>query len=128
VVAVESLKDQGALFSLVDPGDLAEEPGLDQGGAELGTQGLPNWVGFGHRRLAKFWTWLQADGEGFDPTAISQGNQGCGKEGEAKAEAFFAILSSDLAEIVAGWDKLPNAVRAGIVAMVRSATLHRQPS
>jgi hypothetical protein len=37
-------------------------------------------------------------------------------------------LSGELAEVVAAWPKLPEAVRAGIVAMVRAAKGERTSS
>lgn len=61
-----------------------------------------------------------ADGEGFDHTAISQGKQGYTPEGEAKAEAFLQKLPPDLAALIVAWDKLPDAVKAGIMAIVRA--------
>jgi hypothetical protein len=61
-----------------------------------------------------------ADGERFDPTAISQGKHGCDKEGEAKAEAFSTNLPPDLAALVAAWAMLPDPLKAGIMAMVQA--------
>jgi hypothetical protein len=37
--------------------------------------------------------------------------------------ALFAKASPDLAFIVEGWDGLPEALRAGIIAMVRAAVV-----
>jgi hypothetical protein len=65
----------------------------------------------------------KADGEGFDTTAQSQEKQGCRKKGEAKAEAFLANLPPELLVIMAAWDKLPDAVKAGIMAMVQALAL-----
>src|SRR5947209_7028854 len=69
---------------------------------------------------------LAADGEGFDTTAITQGKQGCVPEVEAKAEAFLANLPSDLVALITAWDTLPDAVKAGIMAMVQAVKLTPQ--
>jgi len=40
-------------------------------------------------------------------------------ESEASCEAFLCGHRPDLAEVVDAWDKLPEAIRTGIMAMVR---------
>jgi len=39
-------------------------------------------------------------------------------ESEASCEAFLCGYRPDLAEVVEAWDKLPDAIRTGIMAMV----------
>jgi hypothetical protein len=63
-----------------------------------------------------------ADGEGFDPTAESQGKQGCDNKGEAKAEAFLQNLPPELAAVVSRWHMLPEPIRKAISALVNSQT------
>jgi len=70
---------------------------------------------------------VPADGEGFDPTAISQENQGCDKEGEAKAEAFLANLPSDLVALIAMWGVIPDVIKAGIMAMAQAVAHSAKP-
>jgi hypothetical protein len=74
-----------------------------------------------------------ADGEGFDEAANSQGKTAISQTGAAKCGAVEtqnhpeAAASearpddSDLAEIIAAWPRLPDAVKAEIRAMVESA-------
>src|SRR5439155_11661531 len=42
--------------------------------------------------------------------------------------AFLAKKSPDLALLVEGWETLPDAVRAGIVAMVKAASPRKNPN
>jgi hypothetical protein len=66
--------------------------------------------------------------EGFEPPTVNP-NQGSGLEdscyaGAAKSGAVFADSSPidpDLAKIIDAWPNLPEAIRAGILAMVRAA-------
>src|SRR5262245_49038420 len=62
----------------------------------------------------------QADGEGFEPTANSQGNSYVSPEGEAKAEAVSPTSSdadAGLGRIIAAWPTLPEGFRAAILAL-----------
>jgi hypothetical protein len=45
-----------------------------------------------------------------------------GAESGAVLTSGPSPLPSELTEIIAGWSRLPNAVRAGIVAMVKAVT------
>ena len=55
---------------------------------------------------------------GFKRTGYSSGNTG-GVEQSTNAKSN--AVPPDLAEVVAAWGRLPAAVRAGIVAMVRAS-------
>ncbi|MBM3953702.1 MAG: hypothetical protein FJ309_03620 [Planctomycetes bacterium] len=54
--------------------------------------------------------------EGLEQTTFSSGKQGVGPE----CSAFCSALSPDLALVVECWERLPDAVRAGMVAMVKA--------
>lgn len=60
------------------------------------------------------------DGEGFEPTLETQYTSAILKRGGAKSGALEEI-DPELEEVVKGWLRLPTAVRAGIMAMVRTA-------
>jgi len=68
-------------------------------------------------------TATRTDGEGFDATAVTDcpanGLPQSQKQGEAESEAFCP--DSDLKAVVAAWPTIPEAIRAGILAMIRAA-------
>ena len=63
-------------------------------------------------------------GTGFEPVVKSSGNNGRGTQSAAESAALDAReapLGSDLRAVVSAWPNLPDAIRAGILAMI-SAT------
>jgi len=61
---------------------------------------------------------------GIEPSPESSGNGGTGDQGGAECgarDARKAEFSPDLAAVVEAWPKLPEAIRAGILAMIRAA-------
>src|SRR5438067_11725782 len=91
------------------------------------------------KRCVEFWEKSRAEGEGFEPSnacalpvfktgAVATqplDNSGTSANGPADLASCLALLaekSPDLALLVQRWDSLPEAVRAGIVAMVKAAS------
>jgi hypothetical protein len=71
---------------------------------------------------------LPAVGEGFDTVSLTANSanslQQTPNEGEAESEAVWANcgpMKADLAAVVDAWSMLPEAIKAGILAMVRAA-------
>jgi hypothetical protein len=61
--------------------------------------------------------------EGLEPSPFSPENQHVCDQGGAKSGARIAragISDFDLATVIAAWPALPQAIKAGIVAMVRA--------
>lgn len=61
-----------------------------------------------------------ADGEGFDTSAETSEKQASGKKAKQKPKQFSQI-DTDVAAIAAAWPSLPDALKAGILAMVQAA-------
>jgi hypothetical protein len=62
--------------------------------------------------------------EGLEPTAKSPGNRGVGVQSGAECGAPDSPktpFDPELASVVDAWPKLPDAIKAGIVAMIRAA-------
>ena len=62
--------------------------------------------------------------EGLEPGAKSSRKTAFPERGGAECGALgaeLALIDTELSEVVVGWAKLPEALRAGIVAMVREA-------
>jgi len=60
-------------------------------------------------------------GTGFEPVVKSSGNNGRGTQGAAESAALDAReapLGSDLRAVISAWPNLPDAIRAGILAMI----------
>lgn len=66
---------------------------------------------------------LQADGEGFERNSLNTLSDSSlaqsEKRGEAESEAVWP--DSDLKAVVDAWPSLPEAIRAGIVALIRAS-------
>jgi hypothetical protein len=66
----------------------------------------------------------KADGEGFDAVSLTacaaKGLRQSPNQGEAESEAVCP--DSDLKAVIAAWPVLPDAIKAGILAMVRTAS------
>jgi len=56
----------------------------------------------------------------FETPAEARCTTGC--TGESKTNSEADLSDPDLADVVTAWPGLPEAIRAGIVAMVRSAS------
>ncbi|OHB70149.1 MAG: hypothetical protein A2V70_14805 [Planctomycetes bacterium RBG_13_63_9] len=64
-----------------------------------------------------------ADGEGFELPSKTSGNQGFTNESGAECGALGAReapLDPKLAAVIDAWSTLPEAIRAGILAMIRA--------
>jgi hypothetical protein len=67
----------------------------------------------------------EADGKGFEPISNSSGNQGDSDESGAESGARGAqikLKDPDLGAIIDAWPTLPEPIKAGILAMVRTAS------
>ena len=59
-------------------------------------------------------------GTGFEPPVYSKGNSSFPKGRGAKSGAREAAFDPLLATIVEAWPRLPEAIRAGVLAMIRA--------
>jgi hypothetical protein len=63
-------------------------------------------------------------GTGFEPAQESPGNSPSAIQSDAKSGAFgaeYCPCDADLAVVVEAWPSLPEALRAGILAMIRAS-------
>jgi len=74
----------------------------------------------------------KADGEGFEPAPKTSRKQGVADESGAESSAESGALDAenglkdpDLGAIIDAWPGLPDAIKAGILAMVRTAGIER---
>ena len=66
---------------------------------------------------------MLADGEGFEHPPYSSGNTGVAAESGAESGALDAESRSEdpeLGTIIDAWPTLPDALKAGILAMIRA--------
>jgi len=76
-----------------------------------------------HRQIS-----CSADGEGFEPTSKASGKQGVAAESGANSgapDAQNGLKYPELGAILDAWPTLPEPIKAGILAMVRTAGIER---
>ena len=84
----------------------------------------PVLLGSAHARTCETGAWARQVGdEGLEPSPFSPENQRVCDQSGAKSGARIAragLSGPDLATVIAAWPALPQAIKAGIVAMVRA--------
>ena len=69
----------------------------------------------------RYYKWLSADGKELEPPPKSSGDSGVLAESAAESGASTLDFDHELKELAQAWPGLPRAVRAGILALVRTA-------